>query len=132
MTNGWMAVSLQSRRLRRATVSEARLGSRPAYLDARPHRCVIELAIPIYEPFDTNLDWCRWLELHVLNKRIDVSVRGRYVTGLNVHKSLLRRATECLFENLNEATEFYRRIVADVIEPVRGSAGCGVGISPVP
>src|SRR5690606_20253579 len=79
-----------------------------------------ELPIPPDEIIDTHLHRRRRLIVQILDQIGHIGVSGRDIAGLNGEHVLLDGLAERLFDGVDEVHQFYRIVVADVIDLIWG------------
>src|SRR5437660_12375511 len=78
---------------------------------------------PVNEAGDARFDRRRGGESDGGLQRIDVRPAGRHVSRLNWHQHDLRYSPEILLDQMQHLADVHWRIVADVVDAIRGVGG---------
>src|SRR6266403_5605651 len=92
----------------------------------------IEIPVPVNEALDALFDRCPGLKADISHKCIYICKGTRHVSGLERQHVLQRLLAYRLLNAFNEVHQFYRLIVADVIEPVRRSRRSRIRLGAIP
>src|SRR5919106_2720513 len=82
--------------------------------------------VPIHKPGDADFNGGGRAVLYAGNQVLDIGIGIGHITGLERQQILSGLFPQTILQDLNEMQQMHRLVVADVVEPVRRSAGAWI------